>query len=84
MANVTYSAVNAAIRKAGGAERLVHGFNKFYFVGGETRTWKEVQVNVGWLDELTVDQWVQKWRELSSASNAKSRPLHLSIGSAAI
>jgi hypothetical protein len=61
---VTITAVNAAIKAAGGDEELVKGNGYFYFVGAETPLWAQASVYTTRLGDLTVDEWVDEWREL--------------------
>lgn len=68
MANVglTTPAVNAALKQAGAKEYLVKGKGIFFFAGGKSSKWTSCKVEVDDLNKLTLEQWVDKWKELSS------------------
>lgn len=67
---VTLAAVNAAIKAAGGAEKLVAGKDYYYFTDGDAMAWSESGVyGVRLLSEMTVEQWVGEWRAKRDAAN---------------
>ena len=65
---VTLTAINAAIRAAGGAEELVRGHEYFYFSGGDAARWPQSGVYSKHLSAFTVDGWVRQWRSLREAA----------------
>lgn len=67
---VTITAINAAIRAAGGTEELVRGNGYFYFTAGRACHWPATAVYAAHLGAMTVEQWVAEWRCLQEAGNA--------------
>lgn len=63
---LTTPAVNAALKQAGAKEYLVKGKGMFFFAGGSSAKWPSCKVEVDDLNKLTMDEWVSKWKELSS------------------
>ena len=61
---MSYIAINQAIKEAGGKERLVFGFGRFYFVDGEASTFAVNTVDVPKVESLTVAEWVEAWGKL--------------------
>ena len=61
---VTVRAVNDELAKRGHKAMLVQGDGYFYFRGGEAADWLDRTVTVRTLSSLTLDQWVQAFRDL--------------------
>lgn len=66
MTAVSYTAINEAIKAAGGKERLVFGFGRYYFTDGNSHNFAVNTVRVPSLDSFTVDEWVRQWDYLRS------------------
>ena len=64
---VSVATVNAAIKAAGGAERLTHGRGYYYFRDGDATAWPSTSVYVSHVDALTVAEWLNEWRTLKAA-----------------
>lgn len=62
---VTMKAVNEAIRALGGEEKLVRGAGYFYFIEGKAHTWFGSMVCVYRLADLSLEQWIESYRELA-------------------
>lgn len=67
---VTFAAVNEAIKHAGGKERLVQVGALFAFTDGNTSQWLYRMVRANDLQEFTVDEWLAHWVRLGSAVKA--------------
>lgn len=67
MAKVTAATVNAALKKAGYAERLVQGNGYMYFAEGEAHTWQQTSVMVFRASDLSLEQWLEEFHALRSA-----------------
>lgn len=65
--NGTLAQVNAALRKAGKAERLARGRGYYYFREGNAATWNASAVYVNRADALTVAEWLREYERLSQA-----------------
>lgn len=61
----TVAQVNAALRKAGKAERLARGRGYYYFRDGNATAWPESAVYVNRADALTVAEWLREHERLS-------------------
>lgn len=62
MQAATFDNIRAAIKAAGGNERLTRlGEGIFRFVDGDTKEWAVTTVHVPNLLALTVPQWVERW-----------------------
>lgn len=59
--------INAALRDAGHDERLARGRGYFFFCGGEAARWPVSGVYVASLDQLTVDEWLERRDTLARA-----------------
>jgi hypothetical protein len=60
---VTLRTVNQALRKAGITDELVKGAGYFYFVG-EASNWPKCSVYVYRVNQLTIPQWIEEYRDL--------------------
>lgn len=54
----TLRAINAALRRAGYAERLVRARGYFYFAGGEAASWPSSGIYTSALGAFTVADWI--------------------------
>lgn len=72
---LTTPAVNAALKQAGAKEYLVKGKGMFFFAGGSSAKWPSCKVEVDNLNKLTMDEWVSKWKELSSPPAQSQAPV---------
>jgi hypothetical protein len=61
---VTLKAVDAELAKRGYDAMLVDGDGYYYFRGGEAGDWLDKTVRVPKLSSLTLEQWVQAFRDL--------------------
>ena len=69
MSKITVATVNAMLKKNGIEERLARGDGYFYFQSGESHKWRTTMVMVNSADCLTLDQWVEGYRDMSSTNN---------------
>ena len=60
--------INAALAAAGIEATLARGKGYFYFVGPKADLWPTSSVMVCYLNQLTIRQWVEAYRELESHS----------------
>lgn len=65
---LTLNKVNKALAAIGAKELLVKGQGYFYFVEGETATWKSTMVCVSSLQQLTLEQWLDEHKALKDSS----------------
>ena len=65
---VTVAAVNAAIKAAGGAEKLTRGGGYYYFRDGDAAAWARASVYVSHVDALSIAEWLTEWRECKATS----------------
>jgi hypothetical protein len=63
----TTALVNKALKQQGIKEYLVKGKGVCFFAGGNAHVWPSSGVKGG-VESLTVEQWVDKHRELSTAT----------------
>lgn len=63
---LTLAKVNQALEQMGIEERLVKGQRYFYFWEGNAATWTSTMVCVERLNELTLNQWLNEYKNLSS------------------
>lgn len=66
MAKMSPAVVNRALREAGAKVALVKGKEGFYFLGGDSSNWASTNVDVPTVESLSLEAWIEKWRELSS------------------
>ena len=57
--------INNALAVRGVKERLFKGKGYFYFSEGNSERWRSTSVDVYRLNALTLDQWLNQWKELS-------------------
>lgn len=57
--------VNNALSIRGVKERLVKGRGYFYFAEGDAASWHQAGVYVATLNQLSLGQWLDQWKELS-------------------
>jgi hypothetical protein len=72
MPRINTKMVNAAIEKLGGKERLVHGKGYFYFTGGDSELWPRSSVMIYRLNSMTLEQWVEEYKQLKAAYEANT------------
>ena len=65
----TLRQVNAALRRAGHAERLFRGEGYYYFAEGEAHTWTQSGVYVYRVRELTIEAWLRTRDSLAADRN---------------
>jgi hypothetical protein len=70
---ITLPQVNNALRKAGIKDELVKGEGYFYFMGDEASGWRDSAVHVFRLNEMTVQQWVDQYKELKNDNDPELR-----------
>jgi hypothetical protein len=70
--HVTLKVVNAVLADRRHHTMLMKADGYFYFQGGETADWLDRTVRVPTLGSLTLDQWVQAFRDLKKR-NAEIR-----------
>lgn len=56
--------VNRILHAEGVPEKLVKGKGYYFFFGGTTDAWPTTRVDVQSIEELSVEQWIQKYRQL--------------------
>lgn len=61
---VTLKAANAELARRGHQVLLEKGSGYFYFRTGEAADWLDKTVPVAKISDLTLDEWVAKFREL--------------------
>lgn len=64
MTRLTLKRVNAVLAAAGAREELVQGNGYLYFSEGEAHCWPNCSVPVCRLNHLSLEQWVNEWRQL--------------------
>ena len=69
---LTLKAINAELAKRGHQAMLEKGDGYFYFRGGEAVDWLDRTVTVPTVSSLTLDQWMQAFRDLQK-KNAEIR-----------
>jgi hypothetical protein len=57
--------VNRALRQRGIEEKLTRGNGYYYFRDGTAAEWRATSVYIYSAADLTVDQWLQEWSDLS-------------------
>jgi hypothetical protein len=78
---MTIATVNAALKKAGKAERFMRGRGYFYFVGPDTAGWPTSSVYVHDVNQLSLKQWLEVLETLRPKATEQTRSLfHLRIG----
>lgn len=55
--------VNAAIKREGGKEVLVYDHGVIRFTGSDTDWWEVTEASVKNVNDLTLEQWLDEWRE---------------------
>lgn len=60
----TIAGVNEAIAKEGGKERLIKNGGFLRFTDGDTDWWIDTVAKVQNVTELTIEQWLDEWREM--------------------
>lgn len=70
MTRLTLKAVNKALAEAGAAETLVQAKDYFYFADGEAERWPETMVVVCRLNDLTLTEWIARWKALKAQYEA--------------
>lgn len=65
MPKLTAATVNAELARRGISERLRRGAGYFYFHLGDAASWPRQGVYVFTADQLTLQQWLAEWAELS-------------------
>ena len=69
---LTLKAINTELAKRGHQARLEKGNGYFYFRSGEAVDWLDRTVTVPTVSSLTIDQWMQAFRDLQK-KNAEIR-----------
>lgn len=70
MSVVSFESINAAVKAAGGKERVVVMGPVFRFVDGDTSQWAYTTVHARTLAELTLEEWVERWGRLRAVRKA--------------
>ncbi len=60
--------INNSLAVRGVKERLIKGNGYFYFSEGDASRWHSTSVYVNRLKALTLEQWLNEWKELSGNS----------------
>lgn len=67
---LTLKSVNKALAERGAKEELFYNRQGYYyFAEGNTRRWQSTIVYVPRLNDLTIEQWVAEWENLSNNLN---------------
>jgi len=67
---VTLKAINAELLSRGFKATLARGEGYFYFQGSDATDWLDRTVRVGKLQSLTLEQWMERYRELKAKHDA--------------
>lgn len=63
---LTLKKVNQELKALGAEEVLVKGEGYFYFSEGNSTDWQSSSVMVMTLNQLSLDEWIEEWKSLSS------------------
>jgi hypothetical protein len=63
---VTLKSVNEALARHGSRAELIKGSGYFLLRGGETSEWIDTTIEVANINQLTLEQWVDKYEELKA------------------
>jgi hypothetical protein len=61
---ISLKAINSELERLGAHAVLARGDGYFYFWGGEATEWLDRTVRVLTLSSLTLEQWIERYREL--------------------
>jgi hypothetical protein len=63
---ISLKAINGELERLGARAVLARGDGYFYFWGGEVTDWLDRTVRVPTLSSLTLEQWIERYRELKN------------------
>jgi hypothetical protein len=61
---ISLKVINSELERLGARAVLAKGDGYFYFLGGEAADWLDRTVRVPTLSSLTLEQWIERYREL--------------------
>lgn len=68
---ITVRQVNAALKEAGANCELVKGTGYYWFDGDDVQLAPSTSVMVNALSQLSVEQWIEEWRDIKAKSDAR-------------
>jgi len=67
---LSIKSINDELQRLGASAVLTKGEGYFYFQGGDATDWLDRSVQVATLHSLTLEQWIEQYRELKAKNDA--------------